>query len=263
MLNLKFLLDNEEREVSKNIKEIYKLFFDKKVLLWEEELISSEDFLKIKLLEKKRRRGEDITFDIGYRYFRGNKIKLKKGVFVPQFDTEQIIDIVLDKGIKSGKALEVGSGTGVISIALAIETKMKVDSIDINKEAIELSNINKKNIDVNYINEDFFKYKTNKKYDLLISNPPYIKKGDYFIEEWVKENQPNNSLYAKEQGLSFYISFFNRAKELLNIGAYIIIEIGFEQANDVCLLANEISESVEVIKDYNNLDRFVVFRYEK
>ncbi len=197
------------------------------------------------------------------KFFRGNETKLKKGVFVFQYDTEQIVDFVLEKKIINGSALEIGSGTGVISIALSKETNLNVTSIDINPKAIELSKINDFNNKVNFLMADFNDFNSNTKYDLIISNPPYIAHDDQHIEEWVKKNQPSNALYADNNGLSFYELIFDRIDNFLISGGYIILEIGYNQAKSVQNIFSKISNSMEVKKDYSGHDRFVIIKYDK
>ncbi len=253
-------LDKWNPQLKNTIKDVYNLINDVRVFSIEEIEVTQEEFDKLIDLTVRVNQGEDITLDIGYRYFRGNKLKIDKGVFVPQYDTEQIIDLVLER-INEGRALEVGSGTGAIPIALANETNMEVISLDINPNATKLAKENDINNKVNFINTDYFEYEPESKFDLLISNPPYIVEGDINVEQWVKDNQPKEALYATDNGLSFYKSFFLRASELLNDKGYIIVEIGYDQGESVKKLALEISDEVEVVKDYEQMDRFVVVRY--
>ncbi|NQX83125.1 MAG: HemK family protein methyltransferase [Mycoplasmataceae bacterium] len=262
-INFLSLLNEHTPKLRKTIKEIYNLKNDVKIFNWDEIKVTIKYFDKIKKLAERKNNGDDITFEVGYRYFRNNKIELNRGVFVPQFDTEQIIDLVLEKGIQKGEALEVGSGSGAIAISLKNETKLNITSLDINPLSISLSRKNDSSKKIFFLLEDYFKYTTNKKYDLLISNPPYIDKNSNEVEEWVKENQPAEALFSKENGFQFYKSFFERAPELLKTKAYIIVEIGYSQANHIVKLANKISKKVEVKKDYNGFDRFVVVYYEQ
>ncbi len=247
------------------IKDIYNKVNDVRVFDLEEINVTSDEFNKLLDLMQKINNGEDITFEIGYRYFRDNKLKLKKGVFVPQYDTEQMIDLVKER-INEGTFIEVGTGTGAIPIALVKETKMTGISIDINPDA---TNLAKENLDsiipncdsLEFIEMDVMNLNLNSKFDLIISNPPYIDFDDENVEEWVKENQPKEALYAEKNGLAIYEKIFNEAKNILKPNGYIIVEIGFDQGKSVSELASSISSSTEVIKDYEQHDRFVVIRY--
>jgi len=120
------------------------------------------------------------------KHFRYNKLKLKKGVFTPQYDTEGIVDLVKNR-VDYGVGLEVGIGTGAISIAIASETNNVLTAIDINKKAIKLAKknakLNKVDKFLNIIESDFFKFKSSNKFDFLVSNPPYIDFADQGVEE--------------------------------------------------------------------------------
>lgn len=256
-------IDKLNPQLKQTIKEVYNKYFDTRVFSFEEIKLTEAEFDKIWDLTLKVNRGEDITFDLGYRYFRGIKLDIAKGVFVPQYDTEQIVDLALDK-INEGKFLEIGAGSGAISLALVNESKLIGDSIDINPDAIKLCQTNLQKIEnnnVQYILQDFNTYKPVEKYDLIISNPPYIVKGDPLVDKWVLENQPELALYAEDDGLYFYKQVFKRAPELLKKTCYIIMEIGQDQGEKLIALAKEMDIELEVVKDYNQLDRFIVARY--
>ncbi len=259
---LKSYLEKWTPQLKTTIKDVYNLINDVRVFSFDEIEVNEEEFNKLIELTQKVNMGEDITFEIGYRYFRNNKIKLKKGVFVPQYDTEQIIDIVKSK-VTQGRFVEIGTGSGAIPISLSNETEMSGISLDINPEATNLARENYQGDKVEFITEDYFNWKSEEKFDLLISNPPYIKEDDQFVDDWVKENQPTEALYAKEEGLAFYKSFFLRVSEILKDKGYIIIEIGYDQAEQVKELASEVLDELEVVKDYEQHDRFIVGRYHE
>ncbi len=263
--NLISMIDRFPKELQSIIKNIYNQVNDVRVVDWDSVEVSKEEFDKILKLMQMINAGDDITFEIGYRYFRGNKLKLKKGVFVPQFDTEQIVDLVLDK-VTEGEFLEIGTGSGAIPISLVNETKMSGLTLDINPQATELAKenyeVNKKNDNsLEFLVEDFFTKEFDKKFDLIITNPPYIREDDEFVDEWVKENQPKEALYADDNGLKFYKEILNKVNSILKPNGYIILEIGFDQGEVVKELYSQISEEVEVIKDYEQHDRFVVIKY--
>lgn len=264
---LSTLINKFPLELKTIIKKVYNLINDTKIISMEDVEVNDSEFNKIIELTQKINLGEDITFDIGYRYFRNNKIFLEKGVFVPQYDTEQIIDLVKDK-INEGRFLEIGTGSGAIPISLIKETNMTGITIDINSKAIELA---KRNLKYNlpqgiekleFKLMDIFNHSIDEKFDLLISNPPYIEYNDKNVDEWVKNNQPKEALYAEDDGLAFYKQIFNEVPNILNQNGYIILEIGYNQANKIKdLLKSKIFYEMEVIKDYEKYDRFIVAKY--
>ena len=196
------------------------------------------------------------------KHFRYNKLKLKKGVFTPQYDTEGIVDLVKNR-VDYGVGLEVGIGTGAISIAIASETNNVLTAIDINKKAIKLAKknakLNKVDKFLNIIESDFFKFKSSNKFDFLVSNPPYIDFADQGVEEWVKTNQPHEALYAAENGLLFYKSFLQRFEELLTPQGIMFFEIGEEQKSDLAKVLSEYPKfKYEFTRDISGKDRYLV-----
>ena len=158
---------------------------------------------------QKLEEGNPIQYIIGNVDFYGNIIKVNKSVLIPRFETE----LLVEKTIKKIKILfpnqkvdilDLGTGSGCIAITLKKEVNSNVDAIDISKEALEVArqNATNNNVDINYINCDMVKYKE-KKYDVIISNPPYIKY-DEEIMPIVKNNEPHQALYAEDDGLYFY-----------------------------------------------------------
>lgn len=265
---LSSLINKWPTELKSVVKDVYNQINDVRVFSLDDVQVTNEEFNKIMELTQKVNMGEDITFDIGYRYFRGNKLKLERGVFVPQFDTEQIIDLVKEK-INEGTFLEIGTGSGAIPISLVKETNMSGLTIDINKNALALGkeNLLSNTSDESIINRLEFKeldineYNLNTKFDLIISNPPYIKYDDEFVDDWVKNNQPHEALYADDNGLKIYKRIVELIPKILNPNGYIILEIGYNQGVEVKTLLSDLAEEMGVIKDYNQHDRFIVAKY--
>ncbi len=228
---------------------------------WSEEGIAIDEFQRIISLAKKSILDEDITFDIGFKYFRGNKIFVEEKVFVPQYDTEQIVDF-LSKFNNKKTLLEVGTGTGAISIASKKEHKFDVTAIDINNNALKLAkrNADFNKVNINFINQNIFEYAPKEKFDILISNPPYIDINDSNVEKWVEDNQPHEALYADLDGYAFYKWLILNHDLYLESGGIMIFEIGYNQAKTIKLLVNQINyKSFSVYKDIESkFDRFVV-----
>ncbi len=261
------LLDKWPTELKSVVKNVYNQLNDVRVFSLDDAFVTDDEFAKIIELTQKINKGEDITFDIGYRYFRNNKLQLKKGVFVPQYDTEQIVDLVINK-ITEGRFIEIGTGSGAIPISIVNETNMSGVTIDINNMAIELAttnfinNINEDKKDrLEFINIDLNEFNSNEKFDLVISNPPYIKYDDEHVEEWVRENQPREALYADDNGLAIYKTIVNMLPKILKPNGYIILEIGYNQSIEIESILGDLTSEVEVIKDYEQHDRFIVAKY--
>ncbi len=262
--NIESYLTNLSSKEKTEFKRTYKYINNVNTVDWNTTEISSSQFKRILKLTKKKLNGEDISLDIGFKYFRDNKIHLKKGVFIPQYDTESIIDL-LPEANKEQTLLEVGSGSGVIAICANKEKGYKVTSIDVNKKATKLSILNAKenNATVNFVRQDLFTYQPKDKFDVLISNPPYIDINDENVEDWVKQNQPSNALYAEECGYSFYQKLILNHELYIKDNGLMIFEIGFDQGESILKLTKQIkTKSVKIHKDLDGkFDRFIVIKF--
>ena len=134
-----------------------------------------------------------------------------------------------------------------------------IDAIDISKEALSVAIDNAKinNVDINFMLADMTTYK-DKKYDVIISNPPYIKK-DELIMDMVKDNEPNIALYADDNGLYYYKKIIDNINYLTNDKYLICFEIGYTQGKYIEEYAKDnLSDiTVSIEKDYNDRDRFI------
>ncbi len=240
-------------------------------------LLSRKEMKLIKKINNFITQDKPIDFLLMYKYFYGDKIYLQKGVFVPQYDTEvmveQAIEFINNSSKDNLEILEPFIGTGSISISILNKTKkpIKVEGFDISLKAVKLSNLNAyNNLLTNRMFEfyqcDINSFDSNTKYDVIIANPPYIKKGDKNVSRWVKKHQPKKALYSNNDGLSHTESVLNLARHNLKKGGICLIEFGFEQKLMIeKLIKIQFKEfkKVEFFKDYGNNDRFVLLSFEK
>ena len=156
--------------------------------------------------------------------------------------------------------IDLGCGSGVIGITIdkKISTN-SVDLIDISEKAIEVANKNCEllNSKAKTLQSNFFE-NVNKKYDVVISNPPYIKTNEE-IEDIVRNNEPHLALFAGVDGLDCYRNILNNVKEHLKEKYLIAFEIGYTQANDIKALAQQVlpKATIEVKKDLSEKDRMI------
>lgn len=260
------LLEPLEAKQKKEFKRVYKYINAVDYVNWEEEIISEKRFNSLLRLVNKSLIGEDISLSIGFKYFRGNKLFVEKGVFIPQYDTEKIIDLLSPKG-KGKTLLEIGTGTGAIAISARKEYGYDVTSIDINRHALKLAekNASENEVEIKLEKQDIFKWEPTERFDVLISNPPYININDENVEKWVKENQPSKALYAELDGYAFYQRIILNYDLYIKPGGTLIFEIGYDQAKAVTLLAKQVNyKSIKVYKDLEGrLDRFVVIEFNE
>ena len=208
--------------------------------------------------------GKPLQYTLGYVNFYGNKFEINNNVLIPRFETEELIEqtlILVNKHFqKPIKILDIGCGSGVIGLTLKDKLPTSsVDLIDISEKALEIANNNAQNLgkEVKIYQSDAFS-NVEKTYDLIISNPPYIKTTEE-IEDIVKENEPHLALYAGIDGLDCYKKILKDIKKHLNRESIIAFEIGYQQANDIKEIVNkELPLSTVIVKkDLQEKDRML------
>ena len=230
--------------------------------------IKEENKDKIReMLVLRAKKRKPLQYILGEWEFYGLPFKVSEGVLIPRADTEILVEqcIQLMREVEEPNILDIGSGTGAISIAIANELKSSsVTGIDINEKAIELANKNKtlnKIKNINFVKSNLFEnLDKDFKYDLIVSNPPYISKNEYeTLMPEVKNYEPQNALTDLGDGLYFYREISKLAGEHLKDTAYLAYEIGYNQAKDVTkILQNNNFDILSVIKDYGGNDRVVI-----
>ncbi len=215
---------------------------------------------EIKALEENK----PLQYVLGHVNFYGNEFYIDKRVLIPRFETEELVENTV-KYIKEFftepvDIIDLGCGSGVIGLTLEKKVSTKsVDLIDISKEALEVAKINcvKLNSKANLIESDMFT-SVNKKYDIIISNPPYIKTEEE-IESIVKENEPSIALYAGKDGLDCYKKILETVTPHMKEKCLIAFEIGMTQAEDIKKLVNYYLPNATMLvkKDLSEKDRMV------
>ncbi len=186
---------------------------------------------------EKLNNGEPVQYIVGEVDFCGNILKVNKNVLIPRFETEELVEQTT-KYIKEYfhnqiEILDIGTGSGAISISLKKKTNANITATDISKEALEVAKENAKlnQVDINFINTNIYENIDNK-FDVVISNPPYISY-DEDIMDIVKNNEPHLALYADNNGLYFYEEILKNIKNILKEKYLIAFEIGEKQFNNI------------------------------
>ncbi len=235
------------------------------------EIVSDNDIEKIREYLKKIAKDKlPLQYLLNEQEFYGRKFYVNKGVLIPRQDTEilveKAINIVKDKKIETPKILDIGSGSGVIGITMALEIEnSKVLGIDVSDVAIEISNKNReilkaKNIKI--VKSNLFENVSFKEFDMIISNPPYISRDEIDV---MSENtltwEPEEALFAENEGLYFYNEICDKGYEYLQKEGYLLFEIGYKQGEKVKMIMEKKGyKEIEIIKDLQGLDRVVVGR---
>lgn len=212
---------------------------------------------------KRYEKGEPVQYIVGDVDFYGNIIKVDKRVLIPRFETEGLVEIALNYLTNTNiDVVDLGTGSGCIPITLKKKLpNINIDAVDISADALELAKENAElnNVDINFIHGDMLK-PLNKKYDSIISNPPYIAY-DEEVMDIVKNNEPNNALYALNDGLYFYEEILKNCKNYLKENYYIFFEMGYNQGERIKEIALKYLDcNVEVKKDLQGFDRYVIIK---
>ena len=224
-------------------------------------------YLKDKDMEtaiKELESGIPVQYIVGNVDFYDNTFKVNKNTLIPRFETELLVEKTIkyiNKYFNNEiKILDIGTGSGCIAITLnKLLDNSRVTAVDISKNALDVARENNKinNTDVNFIESDVFS-NINDKYDVIISNPPYISY-DEDIMDVVYNNEPHMALYADDNGLYFYDKILMECRKYLNDRFFIAFEIGYKQGNDIINIINKYFDNVNISleKDYSGRDRFI------
>ena len=203
--------------------------------------------------------GYPLQYIVGDVNFYGYPFKVSEDVLIPRFETEQLIEQVLKKRINFNNVIDLCSGSGVIGITIALETNAKVDMVELSNDAIEIAKdnvkIHKIEDKINIINADIFNYEIEDKYDLIISNPPYLTHQDDISPN--TRFEPEMALYSDVDPIRFYKRIIDQVANLKK-WQLVAFEIGEEESQDIIHYANHKGlHNIYCIKDYNERDRFV------
>lgn len=209
-----------------------------------------------------------IQYVIGNVNFYGLKFIVNKNVLIPRFETEELVEQVVEytKDLNKDKIkiLDLGCGSGAIGLTLkSILKDSEVTLTDISKEALEVAklNANNLNLDVTFIESDWLSNVKLEKYDIIVSNPPYIRT-DEEIEEIVKNNEPSLALYGGVDGLDCYRKILANIKPYLNNKFLIAFEIGESQKEEIYDIVNKYLKDIEITckKDLYGRNRMIFVR---
>jgi len=240
---------------------------DKKhIILNPKEILNSEQLRKFKSLIERRKKGEPIAYIINKKEFWKDEFFVNKDVLIPRPDSELIIEQVLKIYSKDGQlqVLDIGTGSGCILLSILKErSNFYGTGIDISKKSINVSKFNAKQL--NLTNRVKFFHSSvdnfnNGKYDIIVSNPPYIEQLSLkYLEKDVVNFEPKLALSGGFDGFSKIRKVINKASILIKKNGKFILEIGFNQKNKVIKILKEEGFYVnKAIKDYGNNDRCII-----
>ena len=245
------------------IYEIFDFDFSKWTMYKYDEI---EDISKLDTLNKyvKKRLGHmPIQYILNKAYFCGLPLYVNENVLIPRFDTEVLVEEVLkiSKKDKSKRILDICTGSGAIAIALKkLGGFERVDALDISDKALEVAkrNANELDLNINFLKSDMFSSLTcENKYDIIVSNPPYIQSDVVdTLESEVKDFEPRLALDGDADGMKFYKIIAENYEDYLVDNGVLALEIGYDEANNIRALFE--GKNVVIKKDLANLDRVAI-----
>ncbi|SFP53261.1 release factor glutamine methyltransferase [Butyrivibrio proteoclasticus] len=213
-----------------------------------------------------RREGrEPVAYILGNQDFMGLNFRVNENVLIPEQDTENLVEEALRFCEDGMRVLDLCTGSGCIALSiLNFSNDTKAVCTDISDKALAIATENSERLGLKeraeFIHTDLFPPKDGSRYDLVVSNPPYIA-SDVIetLAPEVKDFEPRLALDGDDDGLSFYRRIVNEVPEYLYSNGYLIMEIGYDQGQAVkeLLEQDERYHDIEVIKDYSGNDRVV------
>jgi release factor glutamine methyltransferase len=239
------------------------------ILIKDKKEITNYEWKKLRKILKKRLKGKSVATLINKKFFYDLEFYVNNFVLIPRPETEIIIDIVLEKFDKNSKVsiLDIGTGSGNIAITLA--KQFPFSNIDAMEKSRTSINVAKKNIEkhkisvkkLRLIKKDFFQYSSDKKYDIIVSNPPYIK--TKIVKELIKKklvSDPVRALNGGKQGLNFYYNLCNFAFNNLKDKGWMFIEHGYDQREKILNIFSDKHFIKEAYDDLAGLNRIIAIQ---
>ncbi len=229
--------------------------------LHSKDIVQENIQFEIKQAVQRRIKQEPLQYIFGETEFYDFPIKVNSAVLIPRPETELLVAKIIKNNNSLNSILDLGTGSGAIAIYLAKAfPKAQIIASDISEKALKIARENAKmnNAKIKFIQSDLFQ-NISKKFDLIVSNPPYISEKEFLeLPPEIKNYEPKNALLAEDNGLKFYRKILQQAQSFLQKNGKIYFEIGAEQAHKIEIIAHKQDfQNVAVFHDLNGFDRIM------
>lgn len=239
------------------------------LMAFSETLLTDDELIALSECLERRKNGEPIAYIIGEKEFWSLKFNVSNATLIPRPDTEKLVELSLEYLPKVPcEVLDLGTGTGAIVIAMATERQdCLFTAVEKNKDALILAQQNAAQIGVNnvyFLHGDWYKPIKNRKFSMIVSNPPYIESTDIHLSQGDVRYEPRSALVSGEDGLSdIKLIVQGATKHLIQYG-WLLIEHGWKQGEAVQTIFKQNGfQLVETFTDYSGNDRVTLGRWFK
>ena len=235
-----------------------------KLILNENDLLSASLFEQLDFISFQLLQHQPIQYILGYSYFNDLKFTVNKNVLIPRPETVDLVHLILKNHDQHTLAIiDIGTGSACIPICLKKERSLwNVTGLDISAAALQVAALNVKQhaVNVSLIEANIFEYEPKQKFDLIVSNPPYVLESEKMqMHKNVLEYEPSLALFvADQEPLKYYERITEIAQQYLNPNGFLYFEINESfPAQTQALLAKHSFEHIQIIQDFKGKNRFV------
>ncbi|TMP02821.1 peptide chain release factor N(5)-glutamine methyltransferase [Pseudoalteromonas sp. S3178] len=234
---------------------------------WPEHALSNEQQSQFNVLLQRRLKGEPVAHITGLREFWSLSLEVNATTLIPRPDTETLVECALNMAMPdTAKVLDLGTGTGAIALALGSEMpNWQIVAVDRVTEAVALANKNQQRLGINNVHvkqSNWFSALQGERFNLIVTNPPYIEQDDIHLNQGDVRFEPLSALVADDAGMSDIKQIITQSRDYLLSSGYLLIEHGFEQAEAVRHLFKEMAFiNIKTVKDFGNNDRVTLAQW--
>ena len=231
---------------------------------WPERHVSDDQSTQFNRLLQRRLDGEPVAYLIGSQGFWSLDLEVSSATLIPRPETELLVEMALDLALpEQASVLDLGTGTGAIALALATErSRWKICAVDLQQPAVDLAERNRQRYQLDNVRlfaSNWFAAIPARRFDLIVSNPPYIEANDPHLSQGDLRFEPASALVSGGDGLDDLRLVCAQSVDYLNRGGWLLLEHGFDQGAAVRELLEQAGfASVETRRDLNGLERLTL-----